>query len=90
MKEWINANLEPAEGQTLDLHQVADRFLRRSTFADRRAVPDPEAELKRLLPIERGKIVGYTFSADMSTRSDRLSEGSTWRRPRHVSEWNKL
>jgi len=86
MGSWVEANLEPAEGQNLDLSSVVDRFVRRSTRAERREVPDPESEL---LPIENRKIIGYRFRDDMSTRSDRVSEGSTWRKPRHVSDWNK-
>jgi len=89
MTEWIESNLEPCPGEELDLHYVADRFVRRSTSAERQAIPKPEVELRRLLPVDGRTIVGYRFRPDASTHSDRLSEGPVWRRPRHVSDWNK-
>jgi len=89
MGSWIEANLEPAEGATLDLHETVDRFVRRSTRADRRAVPDPEASLRELLPVEGRTILNHRMRLDMrATPGAMTSDGPTYRKPKHKSVWS--
>jgi hypothetical protein len=90
VREWIEANLEPCAGQNLELHQIVDRFVRRSTRAERRTIPDPEAALREALPIEGRTIVGYRIRPDMTMSGNGREphEGGKYRKPMHRSAWS--